>query len=277
MILMIVSSNAADNLLTMCSGSTEIVDAKGFGLCHVCGTWQKLTREHVPPRAAFNDSPRLWERLSSGENVSSTRFRVRCGLYVITLCQRCNGNSPHAREYVRFAKALAEKPKLFDSHGYRRLVYIAQDTSLLAKQIAVMILAVEPALFGKRHDYLRRFVLQERATAVDPEFRIFGFLVPDRPEAGTLLRAQHRMDGSGEGFDLSAGEISGYPFGFVYGWHIGRGYSPEGLTDITSWFAGSSAGDRGRIESFDCRVTVIESLQAIYQGCRAAPQVDYLS
>ena len=273
---MIVSPNAADNMLTLYGGEKEAVDANGFGFCHACGEWRKLTREHVPPRAAFNDSPRLWERMSGGEGVSGTPFRVRCGLFVVALCQPCNSNSPHAREYVQFAKALAEKPRLFHSDGQRRIVHIAQDSHLLAKQIAVMILAAEPLSFGKRHDYLRRFVLQERAV-VRPEFRVFGFLVPDRREAGSLLRAQHRMDGSGEGFDLSAGEISGYPFGFVYGWQIGKAYHPEGLTDITGWFTDSTVGARGRIESFDCRLTVIESLQAIYQGGRAAPQVDYVT
>jgi hypothetical protein len=173
-------------------------------------------------------------------------------------------------------KALAEKPRLFSSSGGKRIVHIEQDIRLLAKQIAVMILASEPLAFGARHDALRRFVSQHRGVVV-PEFRVFGFLVPDVPEAGTVVRGHSRMDGSGEGFDLFAGEISCYPFGFVYGWQVGRGYRPEDLTDITHWFHAGESTPRGHVEAFATRVTFIDSLQAIYDGPRRTPQVDYVA
>jgi hypothetical protein len=252
------------------------VDDEGFGYCHVCAEWRRLTCEHVPPQSAFNDCPRLWHRMSTHAGVSQIRLPVRCGFWIKSLCLPCNTSSPHAEEYTRFAKALAEKPRIFSPSTGKRAIYIEQDTHLLAKQIAVMILASEPLSFGKRHEDLRRFVLHDRS-AVVPEFRIFGFLVPDVPEAGTVVRGHSRIDGSGEGFDLLAGEISSFPFGFVYGWQIGRGYRPNDLTDITHWFsAHSQAGRRGSVEAFATKVTWVDSLQAIYDGPRRTPQVDYV-
>ena len=33
------------------------------GTCHICGTYGKLSYEHVPPQAAFNDKPILYKTI----------------------------------------------------------------------------------------------------------------------------------------------------------------------------------------------------------------------
>lgn len=273
---MVVSANAANNMMVLHhQPADEDVDENDFGTCHLCGHHRKLTKEHVPPRAAFNSSPRLWQAMARrGEGVGSLPVRVNSGFWVRALCSKCNGESPHAKAYVRFAKSLAEKPRIFDVAGHRRLIYIEEDTHLLAKEIAVMILAAEPVKFGVRHEALRRFVIEDRSL-FEPEFQVFAFLVPNSPESGTVVRCHMRIDGSGEGYGFMGGEISFFPFGFIYVWEIGRGYDAGGLTNITHWF--NRANRRGTHESFDTRLTVIDSVQAIFGGRGGSPQVDYFT
>lgn len=68
------------------------------GMCHICGEFEKLTFEHVPPRSLGNDRPRnsysAVKMLKQGRAIEDTE-----GIYAKiqqqgsgghTLCQRCN-------------------------------------------------------------------------------------------------------------------------------------------------------------------------------------------
>jgi hypothetical protein len=65
------------------------------GACHLCGDHTKLSFEHVPPKAAFNDRPvvqvsieKLIKKESDLDNISGKTFQRGAGGY--TLCEKCN-------------------------------------------------------------------------------------------------------------------------------------------------------------------------------------------
>jgi hypothetical protein len=250
------------------------------GRCHICLKKTKLSREHVPPRSAFNEHTGLWDRIVIREGTSSLvrHVQLRGGLWVKTLCEPCNNGrcSTYAAEYVKFVRHLVVTPKLFDSSGGARLVSVPADTLFLAKQIATMILAIEPVTYAAHCEQLRKFVLSETAL-FNPSFRVLAFLVPDVPQAGTVTRFHARVDSMAAGYRFLGGEISMFPFGFVYVSEIGPGYDLSSLTDVTRWFTEADPHTRQRdVVSLHCRVTGADSIQCGVGAPRLRPQIDYV-
>jgi hypothetical protein len=248
--------------------------------CHICLRKGKLSREHIPPKKAFNEYNRLWERLIHSETRLSRRVaQIRGGLWVKTICETCNRSvcSTYANEYVKFVKQLVEKPELFDSSGEAKVFSVGINPLYIAKEIATMILAVEPVTYARHVPELRRFVLNKDSTFIPP-FKFFAFLVPDVVEAGTVLRYDARVDTFAPGFNFAGGEISWFPFGFVYASQIGKGYNLEKLTDITGWFSETRLNKNTRIIlKLHSRITGVDSIQSLLIGQRTKPQIDYLS
>ena len=112
-------------------------------------------------------------------------------------------------------------------------VSVRCDTLMLAKEMATMILAIEPSGYGDHVPALRQFV-RDRQVTFSPNFRVHAFLVPDLPNAGTITRFHARVHSFAPGYGFMGGEISFFPFGFVYACKCG--YAPEALTDVTHWF-----------------------------------------
>ncbi len=98
--------------------------------CHLCLRETALTYEHIPPKKAFNDCRKLWERFNprtkgigrdgQPKGPAQTRHEIwQGGFYVRTLCKACKNatGGTSARAYVQFVKALAEAPRLFEPDG----------------------------------------------------------------------------------------------------------------------------------------------------------------
>jgi hypothetical protein len=255
--------------------------------CHLCLHQARLTKEHVPPESAFNGARRVWERfnprtkgIDDDGNLKGPSQTVtelwQGGFYVRTLCSECNSRTGHAsaRAYVEFVRQLAEAPRLFEPKLGHRTIRVRPDPLLLARQIAVMILAVEDLPFAKLNNDLRLFARQE-LLAVVPPFRVFAFLVPDHPRAGTIVRTHGRLDGFGHGFGATGGEISLFPFGFVYASELGQGYKAWELADITHWFSNPYVPERENTwVSLPQRLTVLDSMHCALGNPRRGAQID---
>jgi hypothetical protein len=254
--------------------------------CHLCLREVPLSKEHVPPRAAFNDERRVWERFNPWPDRTATGVRTarkqvlretwQAGFYVQTFCGGCNSRTgaESAAEYVSFVRELACSPRLFEPHEGKRVMRVHQDTLLIARQIAVMILAVERVEFGALHADLRAFARGELAGIVPP-FRVLAFLVPNRPEAGTISRAQYRMHYARSGLAAMAGEVSMFPFGFVYAFELEHRYRPTAFGDISHWFSGSNNAERANawLETSPA-ITVLDSVHCSLGNGRYYPQID---
>lgn len=205
---------------------------------------------------------------------------IRGGFRVESLCKQCNNGlgSKYASHYVDFVRGIVSASGVFDCSGRAKWLPVHADTLLLAKQLALMILAFEPMSFSDKYLRLRRFVLDEK-TGIDLPFRVWGFLVPDLPAAGTLTRSHARADlglGAKE-FCMLGGEISLFPFGFVYAWELGSGYQLDKLTEITHWFRQTKKSERLRqsICLYE-RLTGIDSIGCSVGSGRSLPQADFL-
>src|SRR5215467_7970637 len=83
-----------------------------FGECCICGVTGKLTFEHVPPRAAFNDR-RIFEahiqsllegKWAPGGDIQGRYAQLGAGRY--SLCGKCNNDTGgwYGPSYVDFAR-----------------------------------------------------------------------------------------------------------------------------------------------------------------------------
>ena len=92
--------------------------------CHVCLREVKLTKEHIPPKNAFNDTNQLWDRINYDNGVSVKKHEEQSGFWVRTLCKECNNNL-YAREYVKFVKELVLSPLIYEEKGKSRLFSVS--------------------------------------------------------------------------------------------------------------------------------------------------------
>lgn len=260
--------------------SDEKEREENLSYCHICLKKCKLTKEHIPPKKAFNEYNRLWERLLHlGGKASKRVTHIKGGLWVKTICEKCNNEacSVYAKEYVKFVKQLVEKPQLFDWSGKARIFSIDANPLYIAKEVVTMILAVEAVSYARHVPELRHFVLDKDYT-FKPPFKLFAFLVPDSPETGTVLRYHARVDTYAPGFKFAGGEISCFPFGFVYANKIGKGYNLHELKDITDWCSERVHYKKSRIMlSLHARITGVDSIQSLLSQYRTKPQIDHLS
>lgn len=143
---------------------------------------------------------------------------------------------------------------------------------MISKQIAAMILAIQPIQFAKHFPELREFVINPVAR-FKPAFEVYGFLVPDITEAGTISRMHGRVDTFAPGFGMIGGEISHFPFGFVFAHDLGERYDHSTLSNITHWFYSSNPLSTVSLVS---RLTGIDSIKCGAGAKRIRPQVDYV-
>lgn len=119
-----------------------------FGICHICGNDGKLSYEHVPPEAAFNDHRILtfsFDKFLGAENLDDIRggrFLQR-GLGGYTLCEPCNNNtgSWYGAAYVEWAAQAMSI--LIGTKGRASLDYPFNIYPLrVLKQVSAMFLSV---------------------------------------------------------------------------------------------------------------------------------------
>lgn len=276
---MAIDKETGSRLIHLTHVPDENEREKSLSHCHICLRKGKLSREHIPPKSAYNSCNRLWERLIFTENNAKSRqVQIRGGLWVKTLCATCNNNvcSPYADEYVKFVRQLVEKPILFDKTGEARLISIRLNTLFIAKEIATIILAIEQLSFAKHHPELRQFVLSPNKR-IKPPFTIYAFLVPELPESGTVVRFHSRVETYAPGYGFAGGEVSWFPFGFVYANKIGKGYEPERMTDISNWFWEKITKNSNKFLHLYRRVTGVDSIQSLLGSPRIRPQIDHIS
>ena len=77
------------------------------GKCALCGARARLTKAHVPPRAAFNNGSFSWGGTTAGNRLAHGRPRLG-GASLYAHCEPCRAaTSPWDDEYIRWAYTFA--------------------------------------------------------------------------------------------------------------------------------------------------------------------------
>jgi hypothetical protein len=161
--------------------------------CRICRREDaKLSFEHVPPRAAFNDEPTTvyglddWLNRTPEGELAGGRVEQR-GAGGHTLCERCNNNtgSWYGTELKRAANtgvSLLRKTPLdeFDGLLEHRWAQVTLKQSEMGphplrfiKQIVTMLLATSPPELTVGHPELGDFVLDRTRTELSDRYRFY--------------------------------------------------------------------------------------------------------
>ncbi len=152
---------------------------KVFGNCRICGKPAKLSFEHVPPQAAFNNCPVVGKHIIDLINkdpdyyFDSKGHKSQRGAGAYTLCEKCNNNTGawYGTAFANFAHQSLDI--LEHTRGQPSLYYPFRIYPLrVIKQIITMFFSVNDNLFRDNHQDLVRFVLNKYEHHLNPDFRI---------------------------------------------------------------------------------------------------------
>jgi hypothetical protein len=213
------------------------------GQCCICGVVKKLSFEHVPPHAAYNDQ-RIFESnikdLVDGKWDGQSRPLsgkwVQRGAGKYTLCEKCNNDTGawYGSPYVAWAKQGVEL--LGRANGTLSLAYPYRVFPLrVLKQVVTMFCsACGPSLQSKFPD-IPRFILDREQRYLPHDMRVFAYLIdPKKSEAHRQAGMTGVMRGTRQHVFA---EVAFAPFGFVFTGDVEPIYTD--LLDIT-YFGHSS-------------------------------------
>ncbi len=149
------------------------------GECAICGTFGKLSFEHVPPHSAFNNKPILTQNYINLTEESSYLYGKKSksnkGTGGYTLCLECNNHTGdwYAKDFGDFAhqgmtiiKALGE-PQYFISGDYQ-----IKPLNVI-KQILSMFMSVDKAGNLRRDQQLVDFILNKKSVHLPNKYKVF--------------------------------------------------------------------------------------------------------
>ena len=188
------------------------------GTCRICGTYGRLSFEHVPPRAAFNDRPMLIfsaevlleHGLDAGPEHGTVSQR---GSGAYTLCERCNNNtgSWYGRHFVEWSYHGMEI--LRRSKGRPTLFYLNYLFPLpILKQVVSMFFSVNTERFRLAQPYLVGFVLDRERKYLPPGIRIYAYYTTSVSTRALGVSGMLNLE---SGRVAVTSEISFPPFGYV--------------------------------------------------------------
>jgi hypothetical protein len=172
-----------------------------FGDCHICGLYSKLSFEHVPPEAAFNDrnirQVHGFEAIH-GQDLDNLRGRLsQRGAGGYTLCKRF---ACQAARILIFTRARATLYYPYHIYPLRVL-----------KQIICMFFSANGPSFQSKYPDLVRFVLNKEQKYLQPDLQIYAFLSESDRSRQTGIAAIANLDNKVR----TISEITFPPIGFV--------------------------------------------------------------
>lgn len=208
------------------------------GTCCICGTEGKLSFEHVPPRAAFNDH-RVFEaeiktllegKVAPGDRPTEGVWKQK-GAGRHSLCAKCNNDTGawYGEAYVQVAKQAMLL--LHRSQGNLSLAYPYGMFPLrFLKQVVTMFFSACGPKLQEKNPELVRFVLNRETRRIPLTFQFFAYLHHPKSAAIRQSGLTSVMTGSRKQHLFS--EIAFPPFGLIMSV---QGHPPieQRLCDIT--------------------------------------------
>lgn len=154
-----------------------------LGTCRICSKQNtKLSFEHVPPRAAFNDRPAVGKLFSelidkNPDNYFEEKGRIsQWGYGDYTLCEECNNNTGgwYGTAFAEWAHQGMDI--LEHAHRAPLLYYNFRIFPLrVMKQVICMFFSITDDMFAFNHPDLVKFVLNKNERHLNPDIRIFAY------------------------------------------------------------------------------------------------------
>jgi hypothetical protein len=209
--------------------------AAPIGPCWLCGKVRPLTREHIPPEAAFNDCPLLLQRVSelssrAGELEWTPGTQFREGMWFRSLCEKCNNKYGrwYGPAYVNLVKRIAER--VGDIQTYHTILIAGVHKPLeILKQVVMQFVTANGANFVRANEWVSGFVRNQTNQSIPGDVHIYAFASNMRGARTTGVSAHLDLAGRKENV---VAEFSFWPLGTVMSWNA---LGDRRLTPIHHW------------------------------------------
>lgn len=139
------------------------------GKCHICGNNGFLSKEHMPPKSAFNSFPSLLEKIDYEETLAKGRRMMQrdrpfqSGFYKEVLCQKCNNDtgSWYADAYTQAIKQLAPYASIVNTYAQMQLTLHDVYPLRIAKQAIAMFCGSSGPGLAENNANLRALLLNK--------------------------------------------------------------------------------------------------------------------
>lgn len=210
------------------------------GICAICGTFAKLSFEHVPPQSAFNNKPIL---IQTGEHLTDRASRLygkkvksNKGFGSNTLCESCNKNtgSWYGRAFADFAHQGMDI--LTNASNESKLPEVSGEYNIRAlnvfKQIMTMFMSADKAGILRSDKKLTAFILDKFSNDFPGQYKLF--IYSNASPLKRMLGYMHVAEATNLEFGIQKwSEINFKPFGYLL---ADDSRAPhEWMVDITSW------------------------------------------
>jgi hypothetical protein len=186
------------------------------GECALCSEFKKLSFEHVPPAAAFNNKPIFIqdsENLTDQSSFIYGKKRIsNKGFGGYTLCESCNNLTGdwYARDFIEFAHQGMEIIEKMESHYIIKGIYKIKPLNVI-KQILIMFMSADKSGYLRSQKDLVAFLMNKDSIGLPERFGIHLY---------STLSARKRMIGFSFVADPKLGlqkwsEINFQPFGYL--------------------------------------------------------------
>jgi hypothetical protein len=186
------------------------------GNCALCGEFKKLSFEHVPPAAAFNDKPIFIQGHEHLMNEKSYLFGKKMksnkGFGGYTLCEPCNNNTGdwYARDFAEFAHQGMEIIKKTKPQYIIQGLYTIKPLNVI-KQILTMFMSADKSGHLRSQKDLVEFLMNKESVGMPEKYSVFLY---------SNLSQKKRMMGYSIVYNPKLGiqkwsEINFHPFGYL--------------------------------------------------------------
>jgi hypothetical protein len=191
-----------------------------MGTCHICGTNGKLSFEHVPPKAAFNNQSVIRVGFNAAISVGpydKVKGRIeQRGAGDYTLCERRNNSTGrwYAPAFVAWCVQGARVLSMTDFNPRIWTLHYVLPLRVL-KKIATMFFSVNGPGFAKANPELVEFVLNKNRVYLPPKYRFYVYFNRGGPTDSLRYLGIMAKVYLGAGKPMVLSEISFPPFGYV--------------------------------------------------------------
>ena len=205
------------------------------GECGICGKVKPLTREHMPPRAAFNQDRVLLAKIDKERSRAGVKWKgieKAGGHFEYVLCEDCNGKTGrwYGTEYVPFIKQAA----LYAVSEYLNKKITVNFRHIFPLRVAKEALAIICSSCGpgvtKQDTELRKLILGEKQRGLPSHLRLYAYL---RGHKGGRSSGVAGILNTQRGTSRVVAEFSWWPIGWLLTFQDEAGLNE---CDVTNWF-----------------------------------------
>lgn len=206
------------------------------GVCNICGQKKALSREHIPPKSAFNDSTVLYKEINLEKSVREIKWKKggtrQGGYFQYVLCGKCNNDTGawYVPYYVNFIRVCADYATLANAEKIVELeIRDCYPLRIIKEALTIICASSGPSLI-KEFPLITQLIRNKYKHDFPKTLQVYVYL---RCHSGMRTTGQAKIVNLERGKVSVVAEHSFWPLGWILTFEK---YSDIKGYDVTHWF-----------------------------------------